>query len=123
MGFGASDAASDAQIKELLEHTKALLSAAKKNDSDEIGRQLDSRGQCVDAIKAAGGFGSPRTAVRQSLIDEILLLDGKACHEIRELMNKSSQVVTDYQKKSTGLLKYNNVKYNLMSGQLIDKKD
>lgn len=119
MGIGANDT----QMKELLEYTKALLSAAQSEECDEIGRLLVKRGRCLDAIKAAGGFGSPRTAERQSIIDEILLFDGKACGEIRELKSKSGLAMTDYQKKSAGLLKYSSAGYNLVSGQLIDKKD
>lgn len=115
--------ASDAQLRELLEDTKALLSAAQKGDPDEIGRQLDKRKPCVDAVKAAGGAGSTRTETRKALIDEILLLDGKACKQIEELVQKCGEMVSDYEKKTMGLLKYNSSKYNLMSGQIIDKKD
>lgn len=118
-----STGASDALLRELLEDTKALLLAAQKSDPDEIGRQLEKRKPCVDAVKAAGGAGSTRTVARKALIDEILFFDGKACEQIAELVKKCGQTVSDYQKKTVGLLKYNDSKYNLMSGQLIDKKD
>lgn len=114
---------SDEQIRQLLDDTKALLSSALAGDTDEIGRQLEMRQQCIDSIKSTGGFGKDRTLSRQSLINEILSCDKKACLEIRKLTQNYGRSFTDYQKKVTGLLQYSKSSYNLSGGQYYDKKD
>lgn len=118
-----STGASDEQLKELLDYTKALLLAANVGDIDEIGRQLEKRRQCLDAIKSAVSVSVPHTETRKALIDELVLLDGKASCKIRELTQESSKTASNYGKKAVGLLKYNKEQYNLMCGQLVDKRD
>ncbi len=118
-----SAGASDSQLKELLEYTKALLSAAELGNSDEIGRQLESRQLSIETIKSAGGVIGTRSEERQALVNQILSLDKKACLIISKLAKEYGQTASDYQKKAAGLLKYSNDMYNLASGQLVDKRD
>ena len=120
-----STEASDGQLKELLDCTRALLSAADIGDVDEIGRQLEMRRQCLDTIKLSdsASASASHTMTRKALIDEIILLDGKASSKIQELTRKSGETASDYRKKTVGLIKYNKEQYNLTNGQLIDKKD
>lgn len=115
--------ASDEQLKELLDDTKALLAAAQSGDSDEIGRQLEKREKSIDAVKAAGGAAGSQTEARKELIREILRTDALAKAEISKLVNKYAKTASDYQKKAAGVLKYSYSKFNFMNGQLIDKKD
>jgi hypothetical protein len=110
------------QLNELLGYTKALLFAANISDYDEIGRQLEKRRQCLDAITLVDG-NDLKTEAGKALISEITLIDGKACCKIRELAKECSESLSEYKKKAVGLLKYGNSLYNLTSGQFYDKMD
>jgi hypothetical protein len=115
--------ASDEQFRELLDYTKALLFAADAGNVKEIGRQLKKRRRCLDAIRSAGGVGGSNTETRKALLNEIALCDGKASRKISELKKKSGQAMSDYTKKSVGMLKYSKEKNNFLSGQFVDKSD
>lgn len=119
MGTGASDA----QLEELLNDTKALLCAAQRSNTDEIGRQLEKRRKCLDAVASAGGAAGAQTDKRKTLIREILLTDKKANERIKEYVKEFGKTASNYKKKAAGVLKYSYSKFNLSSGQLIDKRD
>lgn len=109
------------KLKELLKTTRGLLNASKGVNIDEIGKQIAQRQICIDALKANGGLSSNRTAAKQSLIDEIMMLDAKACRSIWERKHEVGLQMLEYKKKASGLLHYNSSLYNLASGQLIDR--
>lgn len=109
-------------FNELLQETKALLSAAQKGDLDEIGRLLEKRSQTIDTLKAGGG-SEAFVAAHGDLFSEIQSLDQKANAKIRELRDDKAREIGDFKKKSAGLLKYQFDSCNLQSGQMIDKRD
>lgn len=109
-------------LENLLEATKALYKASVGDDISEIGSQLDKRQKVIDEMRSAGGVGKLHTPPIQSLIDEILTFDKKACSSIRQRSQKLGFEYFQYKQKEVGLLKYNNSKYNLMSGQMFDNK-
>lgn len=115
--------ATDELLEALLSQTKAVISAAQDEDIDEIGRLLNIREECLNKLNLSGDVGKTGSSSRRELIDEIKQYDKKACMQINRLAQIAKQEINNYQKKSKGLLKYNYGKYNLSSGQLIDKRD
>jgi hypothetical protein len=114
--------ASDLQITQLLEKTRALLAAAENGDTDAIGRQLAARRSCIEEIQAAGGFGSLLSRGQKAAIEEILRLDKEACGRIKRLRDDCAQSVMMYRKKASGVLKYKQETYDLERGQFFHTK-
>lgn len=109
-------------LESLLEATKALCDASSGDDISEIGRRLDERQKVIDEMKVAGDVFKLHTTEIQSLIDEILSFDKKACSSIEQKSQELGREYSQYKQKAAGLLKYNYSKYNLMSGQMLDNR-
>ena len=112
----------DNKLRELLEASQALLNASVSVDISDIGKELERRQKIIDELKHDRCLHEPRTAERQSLIDRILLTDKSACRFIQERTKKLGLEMSLFKKKSVGLLKYKYGNYNLLSGQMLDRK-
>lgn len=106
----------------LLKTTKALYNASCGDDIVEIGRKLEDRQKVINRMRAGGAVYKSRTPEIQSLIDEILNFDKKACANIKKLSQELGLECFNFKHKAAGLIKYEKSKYNLMSGQMLDHR-
>ncbi|CDZ24899.1 hypothetical protein CCDG5_1801 [[Clostridium] cellulosi] len=113
----------DELINKLLDETKDLFNAARNGDLDKIGDALKRRETTIATLKSMGGLTPHRTASQEAVIEQIFEYDKKSRAKLKELFDRHGKEVSNFTKKADGLMKYNTGQYNLMSGQLFDKRD
>lgn len=113
----------DELLNKLLDETKDLFNAARNGDLDKIGDALKRRGATIDALRSMGSLNANKTPSQKAVIEQIFDYDRKSKAKLKELFDNHGKELSNFRKKADGLLKYNTGQYNLMSGQLFDKRD
>jgi hypothetical protein len=104
----------------LLETTLEMLDSVGNLDIDRLGKAIDSRQQFIDRL-AVLKADKPTDGQKEKL-NEIIILDKKAGTAVRKLFEKYKNDIKNSRVKYGGMIKYNNSRYDLSSGRMIDKK-
>ncbi|HEX2938763.1 MAG TPA: hypothetical protein VHO66_07590 [Ruminiclostridium sp.] len=112
----------DELLAKLLDETQDFYNAARNGDLEKIGESLEKRGHTIEVLRSKGKITN-RTPEQKAVIKEIIDLDAKATVKLKELAENRGKAASNFNRKASGLLKYNNSLYNFASGQLVDKRD
>lgn len=105
----------------LFKTTKELLDTILNGDIEKTGEIIKQRQECIDSfgnILPYDGW----TKEQKDLIAKILDYDKAADEAIRVAKENCGHQVLHFKGKSRALLSYNNSKYDMSRGQLVDKK-
>lgn len=113
----------DELLNKLLDESKDLFNAARNGDLDKIGEALKQREMTIGTLKSIGSLKLHRTQSQKAVIKEIFDYDRKAKAKLKALFDSHGKEVSNFSRKADGLMKYSSGQYNLISGQLLDKRD
>lgn len=103
--------------KKILQLTQRLLKALEADDLDETGKILQERGETLSTLSAGHLTGKARAILREAarIGLEANRLAGERREELRQKMADSGHM-------KDGLLGYSRSRFDLSSGQILDKK-
>jgi hypothetical protein len=101
--------------------TKKLSVALEQGDSDEIGRVLNERQMTIDIYDSIADK-KPLTKDQLQILTEIIEIDKQAYISADSLVLNLKSKFLLLKKLNVGLLEYSKNKYDIASGQIVDKK-
>ena len=104
----------------LFETTQKILDAAEQPDIEMLGKAIDERQKYMSRLSPQ--VRRRMTDGQRTRLNETILLDRKATAAVNRLFAIYKNEIRNSRVKYDGLIKYNNINYNLASGRLIDKK-
>ena len=104
----------------LLETTTEIFDAASVSDIDRLARAIEMRKPYVAKMSAVSK--TERTQEEKEKINQIILLDKKADRLIKEIFQDYKETIKNSRVKYEAMLTYNNGRFDLTNGHLLDKK-
>jgi hypothetical protein len=111
----------DELFKTICGLTKKLSVALEQGNLDAIGRVLDERQMAIDTYNSIEDK-KPLTKDQLKILTEIIDIDKQAYVFADELVINFKKKFMLLKKLNVGLLEYNKNKYDITSGQIVDKK-
>lgn len=106
-------------LKEMAGCTEEILKAVDAEDIDRLGELISQRQIVLDKLQKQCGV---KLSGNETEMEQLLTLDKKASEAISKLYERYKEDVKTSQNKFDGMIKYNNNRYDLTSGHLIDRR-
>jgi len=110
----------DQMYLKLLKLTQQLIAVIDLDNVDELGNLIEERQIYIDKMYAAGD--NNLTQQQKVLLEEIKKLDSEMSDSAQKLIENYKKDIKESQVKYDGMTKYNNSRFDLLSGLLIDKR-
>jgi len=104
----------------LLKLTQQLIAEINIDNVDELANLIEERQIYIDRMYEAGD--NNLTQQQRVLLEEIKKLDSEMSDSAQKLIENYKKDIKESQVKYDGITKYNNSRFDLSSGLLIDKR-
>ncbi|ADU28032.1 hypothetical protein [Ethanoligenens harbinense] len=103
----------------VLKMTEQLVQAVRGENMEEIAQTLETRRQCLERLCGPGVALMP---AQKKLLARAAELDRQVLADTQALLERYRKDIGAYEAKSKNLLLYQNSRFDLSQGQLMDRK-
>ncbi len=109
----------DQDCEQVLKATGQLVKAVRGEDMEQMAQALETRRQCLERLN---GPGVVLTPAQKQLLAHAADLDRQLLADTQALLSRYRKDIGRYEAKSKNLLLYQNSRFDLSQGQLMDRK-